>query len=276
MAMLLAGKKALVTGASRGIGRGIACCLAEHGAAIAINYKESRDAAETLVEEVARRGGTAYCLRADVSAEGEARRLVIDAANRLGGLDILVNNVGEFFFARVDATRSTDWERVLKSNLFSCFYLCSEALSILRRHKGVIVNIGLSPVDRVRGAPNLSAYSIAKTGVVVLTRSLAVEEAPNGVRVNCVSPGLIDNGYLEHRQKEWMTRRVPMGRLGTVDEVSQAVLFLVSSSASYISGANISVSGAWDWEDRPTTHDGLLGGASPGGHRALPDILKGE
>jgi NAD(P)-dependent dehydrogenase (short-subunit alcohol dehydrogenase family) len=256
--MMLLGKKALVTGASRGIGRGIACALASQGAAVAINYRCDREAAEETAAEIIRDGGVAHCFQADVSVEPEARRLTAEAGDRLGGLDILVNNVGAFFFAPLDNTSFDDWDRVLKSNLFSCFYLCKAALPVLRGHGSAIVNLGLSPLDRIRGAPNVGAYSVAKAGVLVLTRTLAVEEASHGVRINCVSPGLIDNGHLPGEQKQWMEARVPMGRLGTIDEVAQAVVFLVSDSASYISGANVSVSGGWDWEDRPTAYDGLF------------------
>jgi NAD(P)-dependent dehydrogenase (short-subunit alcohol dehydrogenase family) len=123
-----------------------------------------------------------------------------------------------------------------------------------------VTNIGLSPVHLVRGAPNLAAYTIAKTGIVILSRTLAVEEAPYGIRVNCVSPGLIDNGMLAPEQEKWMRERVPAGRLGTAEEVAEAVAFLFSDRASYISGANLSVSGGWDWEDRPTEHDGHVSG----------------
>lgn len=134
--------------------------------------------------------------------------------------------------------------------------MCHAILPGMReRRKGRIINIGLSPTHMVRSAPNIAAYSISKTGVLILTRTLASEEAPYGITVNCLSPGLIDNGYLPPEQAKWMEKRVPMGRLGRPEEVANAVTFLVSKKASYISGANLSVSGAWDWDDRPTNHD---------------------
>jgi 3-oxoacyl-[acyl-carrier protein] reductase len=128
------------------------------------------------------------------------------------------------------------------------------------RRRGRVVNVGLSPVGLVRAAPNVAAYAVAKTGVVVMTMSLAVEEAPYGVTVNCVSPGLVDNGYLPPEQAEWMHKRVPMGRLGRPEEVADAVAFLVSDQASYVTGANLTVSGGWDWLNRPTDHDGDVTG----------------
>jgi 3-oxoacyl-[acyl-carrier protein] reductase len=262
---MLNNKTALVTGGSRGLGRAIALELAKQGADVVINYRKNREAAEGTAAEINSSGGRASCLQADVCDPCEVKRLIEEASARLGRLDILVNNVGEFFFSPLARTTHADWERVLNSNLHSVFMLCNAALPLMREAGGCIVNIGLSPVDRVRGAPNVAAYSIAKTGVVILTRSLAVEEARHGIRVNCVSPGLIDNGYLPPAQQTWMEKRVPMGRLGKAEEVAQSVSFLASDSASYISGANLAVSGAWDWEDRPTSHDGLVDDLFGGG-----------
>jgi NAD(P)-dependent dehydrogenase (short-subunit alcohol dehydrogenase family) len=257
--MTLNGKAALVTGSSRGIGRAIAVELARQGAVVAINYRSDREAAEAAVREITSAGGRAICVQADVCDAGEVRGLMHGVSDKLGGLHILVNNVGEFFFSSLAQTTRESWDRVLNSNLGSVFILCKAVLPLMRKvGGGSIINIGLSPVDRVRGAPNVSVYSIAKTGVLILTRSLAVEEARNGIRINCVSPGLIDNGHLPPEQKTWMEKRVPMGRLGTSEEVAQAVSFLVSDRAAYISGANLAVAGAWDWDDRPTAHDGVV------------------
>jgi 3-oxoacyl-[acyl-carrier protein] reductase len=255
--MKLTGKKALVTGSSRGIGRGIALELARQGAAVAVNYRSDLSAAEEVVAEIEALSGLGSCLRADVCDPREARRLVTEATCRLGGLDILVNNVGEFFLKKLSRMRRVEWERVLNSNLSSVFTLINAALPIMRRQGGgSIVNIGFAPSDRVRGAANVAAYNIAKTGVLILTRSYANEEARSGVRLNCVSPGLIDNGFLSPQQKSWMEKRVPMGRMGSVAEVANAVAFLASDDSSYVSGANLAVAGGWDWEDRPTDHDG--------------------
>jgi NAD(P)-dependent dehydrogenase (short-subunit alcohol dehydrogenase family) len=257
--MILKDKTTLVTGGASGIGRAIVLEFSRQGAAVAINYRKDREGAEGLAAEINSEGGRAVCLQADVCDASEARRLVRESRESLGSLDILVNNVGEFFFNPLSRTTCADWERVLSSNLSSVFFLCKEAIPLMRREGGgCIVNIGLSPVDRVRGAANVAAYSIAKTGVVILTRSLAVEEARHGIHVNCVSPGLIDNGHLPQEQKVWMERRVPMGRLGTAEEVARAVSFLASDLAGYISGANLAVAGAWDWEDRPTAHDEIV------------------
>jgi NAD(P)-dependent dehydrogenase (short-subunit alcohol dehydrogenase family) len=192
-----------------------------------------------------------------VTASDEAARAVAEAEEELGPLDLLVNNVGDFFFKPLAAMSYDEWRHVLDSNLSSAFSTSRAALPGMReRARGCIVNIGLSPVSIVRAAPNVAAYAVAKTGIVVMTLTMAAEEAPYGIRVNCVSPGLIDTGYLPPDQAEWMRKRVPMGRMGRPEEVADAVAYLASERASYVSGANLTVSGGWDWQNRPTDHDG--------------------
>lgn len=254
--MNLLNKVAVVTGSSRGLGKAIAVGLARHGADVVVNYRRDESAAAEVVREIKSLGRQTITVQADLTDPTTASTLINAALRELGKVDILVNNVGDFFFKPLNAMSGEEWRYVLDSNLSSVYHMCKAVIPEMRRRRqGQIVNIGLSPVYMVRGAPNISAYAIAKTGVLILTRSLAVEEAPHGIRVNCVSPGLIDNGYLPPEQKEWMRKRVPMGRLGTPEDVAEAVSFLVSDKASYISGANLAVGGAWDWEDRPTNHD---------------------
>src|SRR5215208_4214565 len=254
--MKLVGKVAIVTGASRGIGRAIAINLARCGADVAVNYRNNKDAATEVTDEIQALGRRAITVQADVSAAGAAQSVLDRVDHELENADILVNNVGEFFFKPLALMNHEEWRNVLDSNLSSAYYMCQAALPGMRsRKRGWIINIGLSTVYLVRGAPNIAAYSIAKTGVLILTRSLAVEEAKNGILVNCVSPGLIDTGYMPPEMIEWMRKRVPVGRLGRPEEVADAVASLVSDKASYISGANLAVSGAYDWEDRPTTYD---------------------
>jgi NAD(P)-dependent dehydrogenase (short-subunit alcohol dehydrogenase family) len=247
---------ALVTGASRGIGRAIALGLASTGWDVAVNYRSDAAAAAELVDTVAAAGRRAVALAADVTDPAAAARLVAETADRLGPVEVLVNNVGEFAFAPLATTTPQAWRETLESNLGSAFYTSFAALPGMReRRRGRIVNLGLSPVGLVRAAPNVAAYAVAKTGVVVLTMTMAVEEAPYGITVNCVSPGLVDNGHLPPEQADWMVDRVPMGRLGRAEEIADAVLFLVSERASYVSGANLAVAGGWDWLTRPTDHD---------------------
>jgi NAD(P)-dependent dehydrogenase (short-subunit alcohol dehydrogenase family) len=255
----LTGSNALITGSSRGIGRAIATQLARDGADIVVNYRDDEAAARDTADSIEALGRRAVYIRADVTIAAEADGLIAAATASLGQIDILVNNVGTFALGSISATSLDDWQRTLDSNLTSVYYLCRSVLPGMRQTRhGRIVNVGLGPVHLVRGAPNIAAYAIAKTGVAILTRSLAIEEAANGIAVNCVSPGLIDSGHLPREQRVWMETRVPMGRLGRPDEVADAVAFLASERASYISGANLAVGGAWDWEDRMTNHDHIV------------------
>ncbi|MEO3780394.1 SDR family oxidoreductase [Micromonospora sp. B11E3] len=259
---------ALVTGGSRGIGRAIAVALARAGWDVAVNYRADSDAAQVTVGQVAAQGRRGVAVAGDVTDPDDAARVVARAEERLGPLGALVNNVGEFHFKPLGAMSYDEWRGVLDSNLGSAFLMSRLVLPGMRQRRfGRIVNIGLGPVHLVRAAPNVAAYAVAKTGVVVLTMSLAAEEAPYGIRVNCVSPGLIDNGFLPPEQAGWMHKRVPMGRLGEADEVAEAVAFLASDRASYVSGANLTVSGGWDWFNRPTDHDGDVTGLFLDGER---------
>jgi len=255
-------RTALVTGSSRGIGRAIAIELARCGCDVAINCRQDDSAAGSAKAAVEALGQRSVVVPMDVTRPEAGPRILSRVGETLGETDVLVNNVGEFALGPLSALDHEEWRRIIYSNLGSAHYLSRAALPSMRsRRSGWIVNIGLSPAHLVRGAPNVAAYAIAKTGVSILTRSLAIEEASFGVRVNCVSPGLIDNGHLDPAQAEWMRKRVPLGRLGRPEEVAAAVAFLVSERASYISGATLAVAGGWDWEDRPTHHDGAVLGS---------------
>lgn len=254
----LKGKKAVVTGAATGIGQAIAVELALHRAGIAINYRNSAGAAAETVNKICANGGECVAIQGDVTKEAEVERLIKTAVKELGGIDILVNNVGDFFYSSLMNTSVDEFESVLASNLTSVFLTCKAVVPLMSERGGVIINVGLSPMDRVRGAANVGAYSIAKSGVLILSKTLAQELAEKNIRVNVVSPGLIDNGHLPKEQAEWMRQRVPFKRLGTSAEVAAAVVFLASPAASYISGADLSVSGGWDWLNRPVEHDFIV------------------
>jgi NAD(P)-dependent dehydrogenase (short-subunit alcohol dehydrogenase family) len=254
--MSLEGCLALVTGSSRGIGRAIALRLAADGADVAINYRAQENLAASLIHEIRTLGRSAVAIKADVADIADAENLVRHVEASLGVPDIVVNNVGEFALSPVAKTPPEMWRAVLDSNLNSVYHVCWFVLPLMRAHGGgSIVNVGLGPAHMIRGAPNIAAYSIAKTGVIIFSKTLAIEEAANGIRANCVSPGLIDNGSLPVEQENWMAKRVPMGRLGRPEEVAAAISFLVSPAASYISGANLEVTGAWDWQDRRSDFD---------------------
>ncbi len=241
----LTGKVALVTGSSRGLGRGLALVLAEKGVRVIINYStNSRDARET-VEAIRAKGQQAVGIQGDVREWRQVLELVNNAAAQWGRIDFLINNVGDFVYKKFDDIDIDDWNNMLDSNLTGCFYCCRAALPVMRKQKsGRIINIGLANAG-VKAYQNVVPYAIAKTGVHILTKSLAVSEAKHGITVNVVAPGLMDNGSLSEKEIRDMGRAVPMQRTGTADDLAGAVLYLLSDEANYVTGTEIVVSGGW-------------------------------
>jgi 3-oxoacyl-[acyl-carrier protein] reductase len=245
MSQPLAGRVALVTGGSRGIGRAIALRLARDGAAVAVTYVSGQDAAEDTVRAIEGAGGRALALGFDV---GRAKAVVagVDAVlERLGGLDVLVNNAGLAVDGLVLRYKEADWQRVLDTNLTGVF-LCTKAAlrPMVRARHGRIVN--LTSVVAQMGNAGQAAYAAAKAGVIGFTRSVAREVASRGITVNAVSPGFVETGMtaaLTDLQRAAYTTLIPAGRLGGVDEVAAAVAFLASPEAGYVTGHVLDVNG---------------------------------
>lgn len=242
---MLTDRKALVTGAGRGIGREIALTLARYGADVAVNYSGSREGAEETVREILRLGRRAVAVRADVSREADCVRLFETAAEVLGGLDILVNNAG---IARDNlAVRMTEeeFDRVIDTNLKGAFFCMKQgAKRMMRQRRGSIVNI--SSISGVRGNPGQMNYCAAKAGVVGMTKCLAKELASRNIRVNAVAPGYIDTemtAVLPEQVKKAVLSQVPLGRMGQPGEIGEAVAFLASDKAAYITGQVLLVDG---------------------------------
>ena len=240
----LAGKVAFITGGSRGIGRGIALKLAEAGADVLINYLEREDSAWEVVEWIRGMGRKAHAIRADVAQESEVERMIDEAQAKFKRLDIFVNNVGPFKMKRVADMIPGDWELMMDGNLNSAFYCVRHVVPIMRAQKeGVIVFIGAPNAERVGSAFETCAYSIAKTGVVILAQTLAREEAGSGIRANVVNPGFIENDAMTPTKRAWMPQEVPLGHVGSPADIGDAVLFLASPRANYTNGAVINVHG---------------------------------
>ena len=232
----LEGKRALVTGASRGIGRGIAEELARAGADVVVGYRSGSDEAQELAEAIGARA-----VQADVSDPDEAKRLVDEA----GDLDVLVNNAGITRDGLLARMPDADWRDVLETNLSGAFYTCRAVTrGMMRRRSGSIVNV--SSIVGVHGNPGQTNYSAAKAGLIGFTKALARELGGRGVRANVVAPGYVTTrltDVLADDLKEAMLANTPLGRLGSPQDVAGAVRFLASDEASFITGEVLLVDG---------------------------------
>ena len=241
----LSGKRALVTGASRGIGRAVALRLAAEGASVALNYRAGREEAEAVAAEIAAAGGSAAVLQGDVSVAAEAEALVGAAEAALGGLDILVNNAGATRDNLLMRLSEEDWDAALNTNLKGAF-LCAKAAirPMLRQRFGRIVN--MSSVVALTGNPGQANYAAAKAGLIGFTRTVAREVASRGVTVNALAPGFIETQMIESIPDDLRARileRIPLGRFGAPDDVAGCVAFLCGDDGAYITGQTISIDG---------------------------------
>ena len=245
--MPLRDKVALITGGSRGIGKGIAQGLAREGVRIAISYRHNKAAAQVTLRSVQSFGVECFAVEADATDADKVQFLVDKVVERFGRLDILVNNVGEFNWKTVAETGVKEWEQVVASNLFSAFYASKAVLSVMRRqHWGRIISLGAVGAERGFGQGTISAYAAAKAAVVSFSRSLAIEEAKNGITVNVVNPANIDDRELTVEEaRRIKDARSPAGRPPSSEDITAAVKFFASDSADYITGQVLNVTGGW-------------------------------
>ena len=239
----LAGQVALVTGASRGIGRAIALQLAEAGAEVVVNYASSADAAEQVVSAISAAGGKAYALKADVSQEDEVEQLMTAVLETSGRIDVLINNAGITRDGLLMRMKTPDWQAVLDLNLSGVF-LCTRAVTrtMLKQKQGRIINI--TSVVGLMGNAGQANYAAAKAGVIGFTKSTARELASRGITVNAVAPGFIATDMTKDLAAEALLNAIPLGRYGEVDEVAGAVRFLAADpAAAYITGQVLQVDG---------------------------------
>jgi 3-oxoacyl-[acyl-carrier protein] reductase len=244
---MVIGRVALVTGSATGIGRWIVLKLATEGIDVAVNYRKSKSDALSLVKEVSKLGVQAKAYRADVSNPSQAKRLVASTVKDLGQLDILVNNAGDWSNRSVMETTDEEFDSIVKGNYYSAFYCTKAAIPHLRKNKnGRIVNIGIVGAQEAHGIGSMGPYMGAKAAVVAFTRSLALEEAKYGITANVVCPGRIQDKVMSIREAERSKDpKIPLGRPPTGEDIANAVLFLVSDQASFITGNVLLVTGGW-------------------------------
>lgn len=234
-------RTALVTGASQGIGRACARALADRGARVIVGARQA-DKLETLVDEIRNDGGNAEAIALDVTDQGSVDALV---ASHGKSIDVLVNNAGITGDGLAMRMRDADWNRVLETNLTGSFR-CARALMrhMVRKRWGRIVNV--SSVVALSGNAGQANYAASKAGLVGLTKSLALELAGRNITVNAVAPGFVDTAMtaaMEESAREQILSRIPLGRMGSLDEISAAICFLASEDAGYITGHVLNVSG---------------------------------
>lgn len=246
--MVLNDRVAIVTGSGRGIGRAIALELSAAGAKVVVNYAGRVDKAEETVKLIREAGGECIAIQADVSQTADVDRLIKTTLDHFGKIDILVNNAGITRDSLLLRMKEADWDVVLATNLKGVF-LCTKAVSkgMLKQRSGVIVNI--SSVVGLSGNAGQANYAAAKAGIIGFSKSIAKEFASRGIRVNAVAPGYISTDMTEVLAEGMQTevlRAIPLGRLGTPEDVAKVVRFLVSPEASYITGQTLCVDGGME------------------------------
>lgn len=245
--MVLDKQVAVVTGASRGIGRAVAIELAQLGARVLVNYQRNAAAAAAVVAQIAAAGGEALAFAADVGDEVAVQQMIEAALERWGRLDVFVNNAGVTDDAPLLRLKPEQWQHVIETDLTSVFLCCRAALPAMRAQRyGRIINIG--SLAGLAGNVGQANYAAAKAALVGFSRALAREAAPDRITVNVVAPGYIETDLVESvapALREWALKTIALGRFGTAEEVAAAVAFLASPRASYITGHVLTIDGGW-------------------------------
>lgn len=247
MSQKLAGKVAVVTGASKGIGASIAKHFAQEGAAVVVNYASSKDAADRVVAEIVGNGGKAVAVRANLAQPEDILHLFAETKRAFGKLDVLVNNAGQYDFAPLEQVTPAHFHKQFDLNVLGLVLASQEAVKHFGPEGGSIVNI--SSVVATMGVPNASVYSATKGAVDSVTRSLAKELGPRHIRVNAINPGMIETeglhaaGISESELRKQIESQTPLGRIGRPQDIAPAAVFFASSDSAWITGETLYISG---------------------------------
>lgn len=243
----LAGKVAVVTGASKGIGAGIAKALAAAGASVVVNYANSKDGADRVVADITGNGGKAAAIQGDISKAGDVERLFVDTKHAFGSVDVLVNNAGVYQFAPIEAVTEDAFHRHFNTNVLGLLLTTKEAVKHFGDKGGSVINIG-SVVSRLT-PPTSSVYSATKAAVDAITQVLAKELGPRKIRVNAINPGGVETegthsaGIIGSDFDRQMVAQTPLGRLGQPEDIAPIAVFLASDDAGWLTGESLLASG---------------------------------
>ena len=238
---------AVVTGASKGIGAGIAKALAAEGASVVVNYSSSKAGADKVVADIVKSGGKAVAVQGDVSKQADITRLFAETKKAYGRLDILVNNAGIYDFAPIEAVTEDSFHKQFNLNVLGLLLSTKEALKFFGDKGGSVINI--SSAISTLTPPNTSVYTATKGAVDVITRSHSKELGPRKIRVNAINPGMIETegvhaaGFAEGDFRKWVETQAPLGRIGQTDDISPTAVYLASSDSKYMTGETLAVSG---------------------------------
>ena len=246
----LKGKKALVTGASRGIGRGIALALATQGADVVVNYHSRAEEAEKVAAEIRAKGRKAFSIQADVGAAAQVAKMFEEVKTKWGKLDILVNNAGIVAFADFESITEEEWDKILDVNLKGQFLCSKEAVKLMNAGAKIINIASIASGGVGIGFSRIAHYTASKGGIVALTENMALDLAPKGINVNAIAPGVIETDMTkdllaDEKMKQGLLMRVPKRRVGKPEDIGAAAAFLASDEADYITGVVLYVDGGW-------------------------------
>jgi 3-oxoacyl-[acyl-carrier protein] reductase len=243
----LTGQVAVVTGASKGIGAGIARHLAGEGAAVVVNYASSKEGADQVVDQIAKRGGKAIAVQGDVAKKKDIERLFAETKKAFGRLDVLVNNAGVYQFASLEDATESEFHREFNTNVLGLILATQEAVKHFGADGGSIINISSTVTSLT--PPNTAVYTGTKGAVDAITRTLAKELGPRGIRVNAINPGMVETegvvsaGFNEGEFRKGVEAQTPLGRIGQPDDIAPAAVFFASPDSKWITGETLRVAG---------------------------------